>query len=364
MAGAWRNCSSFSSPSFSDSRDMLDAGSRVEDEFSFPGLGALLASPDRRGDGFVEDTPPKPVRRTRGFESPRPTMTPSRPAFAAGRSPGYGEGEDRNRSQSSRSPVQLPAGALQTSSCSRVQATRFTPPGGDASPGEAVEPPEPGHQTSACSRAAPGSFREAPQDVEDDSPGEIVLRAADCGSRSSGCRSGSTVAREAEVARLRDAAAAAMRLSCEEIAALRAENERLRVTQQSAESEVARLQRKLETQQLESDALRRQLDADRRRHARAAGAGQAQSGASGGRQFGYGDENKAPRIGCAGSEEELLAKQLASMELLALASAVQGEDRARQRKRLQLKWHPDKNVHNAAFATRVLQEMQRQPEWQ
>eukprot|EP00812_Abedinium_dasypus_P012335 NODE_5859_length_549_cov_148.400810.p3 GENE.NODE_5859_length_549_cov_148.400810~~NODE_5859_length_549_cov_148.400810.p3 ORF type:complete len:129 (-),score=25.06 NODE_5859_length_549_cov_148.400810:91-477(-) len=70
---------------------------------------------------------------------------------------------------------------------------------------------------------------------------------------------------------------------------------------------------------------------------------------------------EADGLGCDG---DVLVKRLADMELEALAVVGnEEEERVRARRRLQAKWHPDKNSHNAAFATRVLQEMQRRPEW-
>merc|ERR1712203_1178001 len=56
-------------------------------------------------------------------------------------------------------------------------------------------------------------------------------------------------------------------------------------------------------------------------------------------------------------EDCKLAKRLAAIELESLTGIV-GEERAKLRRRLQLKWHPDKNAHNSEFATMVLQEMQ------
>eukprot|EP00929_Paragymnodinium_shiwhaense_P033464 TRINITY_DN18373_c0_g2_i1.p1 TRINITY_DN18373_c0_g2~~TRINITY_DN18373_c0_g2_i1.p1 ORF type:complete len:607 (-),score=170.07 TRINITY_DN18373_c0_g2_i1:231-2051(-) len=62
--------------------------------------------------------------------------------------------------------------------------------------------------------------------------------------------------------------------------------------------------------------------------------------------------------------EEALAKHMAAMELQAFAGIRDEEERGQLKKRLQMKWHPDKNGHNSSFATRVLQEMQRMPAWQ
>jgi len=200
------------------------------------------------------------------------------------------------------------------------------------------------------------------------SPGEVLVF-----DDSSGGSNSSTEARAAEVERLRAAAATAMQASCDEIAMLRAENAALRqgrTTLQeqalrlrsenialrqgraSLQTQALRLQGQLEAQQAEIVTLRRRL------------AGRLRDPLEEARCGSPGQENRAPAgptsFGLA--SEEVLAKQLAQMETAALADLA-GEERARLRRQLQLKWHPDKNAHNAAFATRVLQELQRQGEW-
>jgi len=201
------------------------------------------------------------------------------------------------------------------------------------------------------------------------SPGEVVAFNDD----SSNSSNGSTEARAAELERLRAAAATAMQASCQEIAALRAENAALqqgRTTLQAhalrlrsenialrqgrttLQTQALRLQGQLEAQQAEIVALRRRL------------AERAQDPVEEARCGLPGQENRAP-AGLSSfdlASEEMLARQLAQMETAALADLA-GEERARIRRQLQLKWHPDKNSHNAAFATRVLQELQRQDEW-
>eukprot|EP00931_Biecheleriopsis_adriatica_P058743 TRINITY_DN3504_c0_g2_i1.p1 TRINITY_DN3504_c0_g2~~TRINITY_DN3504_c0_g2_i1.p1 ORF type:complete len:345 (+),score=76.52 TRINITY_DN3504_c0_g2_i1:53-1036(+) len=325
-----------------------------EDEMSFPGLGSLLASPDRNAGGFEASigitTPPRLASTS--TPAAASVATPS-PCSGAGRSRGLAGGA------SSRSPLLLPAGALwrspQRMSPASCSASLSNCAKREPSPGETVVYTH--HRGLHCAEdvcCEPGSPGESRLLEEDSSPGEVHSAQANADS----CSSGGSTSTAAQVTRLRDAAAAAMRASCEELAVLRAENERLRVAERAATSEVDRLRRRLDAQRQEIESLHSQLDRQRQWHRRArTGSSQTQSAS----QFGgYANENDAPSTSLA---ENMLAEQLAQIELAALGSA-QGEERRRLRKTLQLKWHPDKNAYNTEFATRVLQEMQRRPEWQ
>jgi len=64
----------------------------------------------------------------------------------------------------------------------------------------------------------------------------------------------------------------------------------------------------------------------------------------------------------AAPSEEQVVRGLVDMELQALRAAKDGESKTGLKKRLLLKWHPDKCV-NTTLATRVLQEMQTRREW-
>eukprot|EP00928_Gymnodinium_smaydae_P065372 TRINITY_DN4852_c0_g1_i1.p1 TRINITY_DN4852_c0_g1~~TRINITY_DN4852_c0_g1_i1.p1 ORF type:complete len:363 (-),score=106.71 TRINITY_DN4852_c0_g1_i1:177-1208(-) len=63
------------------------------------------------------------------------------------------------------------------------------------------------------------------------------------------------------------------------------------------------------------------------------------------------------------AEQRRLAKHMAMIEVGALRAQMSAEERGRMRRRLQAKWHPDKNAHSPEFATVVLQELQQLPEW-
>eukprot|EP00930_Biecheleria_cincta_P027225 TRINITY_DN19118_c0_g1_i1.p1 TRINITY_DN19118_c0_g1~~TRINITY_DN19118_c0_g1_i1.p1 ORF type:complete len:332 (+),score=84.45 TRINITY_DN19118_c0_g1_i1:37-1032(+) len=200
------------------------------------------------------------------------------------------------------------------------------------------------------------------------SPGEVVVF-----NDSSSSSSGSTEARAVELERLRAAAATAMQASCQEIAALRAENAALQQSRTTLQAQALRLRSEnislrqgraaLQTQALrlqgQLEAQQAEIVALRRRQAE-----RARDPVEEARCDWPGQENRAPAglNSFALASEEMLARQLAQMETAALADLA-GEERARLRRQLQLKWHPDKNSHNAAFATRVLQELHRQGDW-
>eukprot|EP00811_Abedinium_folium_P035696 NODE_8469_length_1494_cov_2.599122.p1 GENE.NODE_8469_length_1494_cov_2.599122~~NODE_8469_length_1494_cov_2.599122.p1 ORF type:complete len:475 (-),score=105.54 NODE_8469_length_1494_cov_2.599122:44-1468(-) len=191
------------------------------------------------------------------------------------------------------------------------------------------------------------------------------------------------MAHDAEVLRLRDDVATARHACSEELAALRAESLQLRGAQQATEREAGTLRRRAEADRCEIADLRAELDAERTRSAALASrlAGATGCGGNAGRT----KSDPAPAAGSSpgstrkracrpppcqsetdglGSDGDALVTRLAEMELGALAAAgEEEEERVRARRRLQAKWHPDKNSHNAAFATRVLHEMQRRPEW-
>lgn len=68
-----------------------------------------------------------------------------------------------------------------------------------------------------------------------------------------------------------------------------------------------------------------------------------------------------PPVASPASNLEELVKGLVSFELKALDNC-KGDDRVAAKRRLLLKWHPDKN-EGSELATRVVQELQSRPEW-
>jgi len=164
-----------------------------------------------------------------------------------------------------------------------------------------------------------------------------------------------------EISRVRDQAAAAMRKYSEEISALREENDRLQAAKVAAEREATRLHRQAAADRCELEAVRAQLDAEVRRAASCQWSRPTSYEGFAGNKM----DRERPNIHCRtfdSTSDESLAKSVAALELQALACTV-GEERASLRRRLQAKWHPDKNTHNKRFATCVLQEIQRLSEW-
>lgn len=74
-------------------------------------------------------------------------------------------------------------------------------------------------------------------------------------------------------------------------------------------------------------------------------------------------EARASKLPRASSQDEMV-RQVAALECLPLKRAGKDE-RPTMKKRLLLKWHPDKQIStdNASFATQVTQELQNRPEW-
>jgi len=165
-----------------------------------------------------------------------------------------------------------------------------------------------------------------------------------------------------------------------ELAALRPEVALLREARAAAERETIRLQRRAEGDQKIIEDLRSSLAVELRRSAtlktelarERSGGGAPDRGST----FESPCSTRKRSAGCGKSlssscsvlseEDDAMAVRLAEIELRALdRRLVDGDEaRSRFRRRLQMKWHPDKNAHNLSLATRVLQEMQCQPEWQ
>merc|ERR1712137_1216860 len=165
-------------------------------------------------------------------------------------------------------------------------------------------------------------------------------------------------------------------LACsEEVSALRVENqelqrevEKLRSDGEADKCEMANLLAQLESERRRSAELTNQLAADIGRTRSRTSMYHSYASPVCGRK-----RSQRPWISCdddvfgtknSGCKDEKTAKLLADIEIEALSAADEGEEHARIRRRLQMKWHPDKNSHNTEFATRVLQEMQQRPEWQ
>jgi len=314
-----------------------------DDDCAFPGLDELATSPCGR--------------------TPSSTLTPSEDEAAS--SLEAAEVDDVGGEVSSM-PSAVTGSSLEAAEVDDVGGEVLSMPSAVSMASAAQEA-----EVTASTAKEPRSPRVAEQqrgELIDDGRREALLPTATDGGRAGSAEEPqAAVQHAAEVVRLRDAAAAARRIFSEELSELRAENERLRAAQVAAEREVARLRRRADADRCEIEELRAQVDAGLR-----AASGKADSPHSGAWErprsraqaaAGCGKARAPPGGGGEDLAEASLAKRLAALELMALRSAASGEERARLRRRLQLKWHPDKNAHNAEFATRVLQEMQRQPEW-
>lgn len=123
-----------------------------------------------------------------------------------------------------------------------------------------------------------------------------------------------------------------------EVQALREEAQRLRSAEAAAVREAARLRRRVDGDAIEVEELRARLDTERRLR-------------------------EASSASSMDACDDRLVKRLAAIELTALAGIEGADDRAKIRRRLQLRWHPDKNAHCVDFSKNVLQEMQKLPQW-
>lgn len=125
------------------------------------------------------------------------------------------------------------------------------------------------------------------------------------------------------------------------------ERERLMNQASSSKAEVERLRHQRNCAETEVERLRRVLEDERRKS----------TGGSAGPLPNVSVRMGAPSQG----SPEAVAPVVAKLEIQALQGADR-ETKAKLKKRLQLKWHPDKCM-NSALATRVMQEMQMCPEW-
>jgi len=195
---------------------------------------------------------------------------------------------------------------------------------------------------------------------------------------------------DAALKALRTESAAAARCHAEERERLQQQAQqstsvaqKLRFAASRAESDADRLRRALSEERQRADTLERDL---RRSSASGSGSGYRSayggrssqrsagstggfagssgfSGASGG-GFTSGGGAGAGSANVSGGTQmdiDVLAPLIARVEVESLASA-DDETRSKLKKKLQLKWHPDKCV-NAILATRVMQELQQLPEW-
>jgi len=149
---------------------------------------------------------------------------------------------------------------------------------------------------------------------------------------------------EAVLAALRaecDSRARGQAMEAAECARLRgelAESMRCRFESQSHAAECASLREQLTLAQAELQKARSALEEERRNRAASRDYGNSLT-----------------------FSPEALAPSIAMLEVQALRTA-NAESLAQLKRRLQLKWHPDKCV-NAALATCVMQELQQRPEW-
>lgn len=196
---------------------------------------------------------------------------------------------------------------------------------------------------AAPSPGVPGATAGSPRGG---SPPEVVERPAVAPQQSAGA---------CEEAADRSSAAAAEPLAAEgsprtarpEVVTLRAELESHRAARVEAEREAERLRRRVGRGEAEAAALREELDGSHRRAAVLASELEV-------------ERKRAAAVRREHGASELV-KRLAEMEVEGLLSA-DLQERARLRRRLLHKWHPDRNL-NVALATRVMQELQRMPEW-
>lgn len=292
----------------------LGSPNMEDDDEVFPGLNDLLASPRADGRGFQEDAI---FQDEPGFVSPRATPAAcTLPQSFSSSASGLSDADPRR------------SGLLST-------------------PPSAVNLHEQGF--NALSRS-------------DD-------RAASSGFKFAACASTPEPNRIGPGRLFSGLAPSAVKAHCEELNGLREENDSLRDMLEASQREVARLRRRAEADQEEIREYREYLDVERCRctaleeELLRRGGPRAKTdtlrGSLGKRKLAPGLETAA-RPG----DENDLAKSIVAMELKAFESVEGEEDRARLRRQIQMKWHPDKNSHNADFATRVLQEMNWQAQWQ
>lgn len=181
-----------------------------------------------------------------------------------------------------------------------------------------------------------------------------------------------------------DASTATAVLASASSAAAEAEKAELRSQLSKAESQISRLSQSSERMRLEHNAqlaaLRAESSAQARKHTieresmrREAAA--AMSDASRLQRALADEKRRSAEVlrhsltdarrsagpACLPSTPQAVAPIIAGMEVESLRQA-DPEVRARLKKKLQLKWHPDKCI-NAALAKCVMQELQQRPEW-
>lgn len=159
----------------------------------------------------------------------------------------------------------------------------------------------------------------------------------------------------------------------EDLKRLREELERLRAIKRAADAEASDLTQKSMDAQEETESLQKRYAAQiqktmelketfkeqrelTRKAEESAGFGK-RSIEDGGRALG----GEVDLVAEAASDEQFV-KSLVDMELAGLAS-LRGEERTQAQRRLQAKWHPDRNSHSVGLATKVFQEMQQHANW-
>lgn len=152
----------------------------------------------------------------------------------------------------------------------------------------------------------------------------------------------------------------ALRDRLDEEAGLAVERERALFAQREHEMEL----RKRFVQQLGQSAdLQGALEAERVLRRRAERAEAVAKSYAAHRDRGACGATEAPLSTALLSEQQSFIRRLVAIEAEALQGVSSDEERARARRRMLAKWHPDKNAHSAEFATQVLQELQRHPGW-
>jgi len=156
---------------------------------------------------------------------------------------------------------------------------------------------------------------------------------------------------EAAISALRAEGTSSSRLHAEERERLQnqvslnaSEAQRLRLKMTHAQEESRRLRRALEEERHRNDMLERESRRPRQ-------------------DTNYRQSSPLRKANSVATAEtpQALAPVIARLELEALGQ-VDGEARAKLKRKLQLKWHPDKCI-NSILATCVMQELQQRPEW-
>lgn len=138
------------------------------------------------------------------------------------------------------------------------------------------------------------------------------------------------------------------------------ERQRLQNQVSLSTSEVQRFRLKMTHAQEEARRLRRALDEERQRNETLER--ESRRSHQDTRYRHCEPLRKSSSVGTFSAESpQALAPVIARLELEALAQ-VDGEEHAKLKRKLQLKWHPDKCI-NSTLATCVMQELQQRPEW-